>query len=76
MSERTIDVYAEILRAEPDFFKPKWVYEFSNGRKFYDDDSGETYRPVSPVSPEMTRVFQDSGVRVFEDTPTREFQDR
>lgn len=35
---REVDVFAEILRVDPDFYKSPVVYEFSNGRQFLDTD--------------------------------------
>jgi hypothetical protein len=40
-NETILDVQAKILQADSDYFKVPWVYEFSNARKFYDDDTEE-----------------------------------
>ena len=37
---RTYSWKTLVLEAEPDFFKPQFVYEFSGGRKFYSSDAG------------------------------------
>jgi hypothetical protein len=38
---REFDMLTEVIKADPDYYKPGVAYKFSNGREFLCDDDSE-----------------------------------